>query len=165
MLIKLDSFEDFRGHQYELYNQKEYAERGINVTFVQDNISISMKNVLRGIHGDAETWKLVSCLYGKLYFVVVNCDTVSPNFGQWEAFTLSDRNRLQVLVPPKYGNAHLVLSDLAVFYYKWSEYYDLSKQFTYRYDDKLFGIYWPAKNPTLSQRDEEASRLLKDYLI
>jgi len=110
--------------------------------------------VLKGIHGDNETWKLVSCPHGKFYLVVVNCDTGSKNFGLWQSFVLSDANRLQVLVPPKYGNGHLILSDLAIFHYKQSTYYNPTGQFTYRWDDPKFNIWWPIKNPILSRRDE-----------
>ena len=155
LLIKLDIFEDFRGEYVETYNEELYRKNGIDMKFVQDDISISTKNVLRGIHGDSETWKLISCLYGKFYLVVVNCDVNSEKFGKWESFVLSDVNRLQVLVPPKYGNAHLILSNKAIFHYKQSTYYNPAKQFTYKWDDPKFNIWWPINNPILSQRDEE----------
>ena len=155
LLIKLDIFEDFRGEYVETYNEELYRKNGIDMKFVQDDISISTKNVLRGIHGDSETWKLISCLYGKFYLVVVNCDVNSEKFGKWESFVLSDVNRLQVLVPPKYGNAHLILSNKAIFHYKQSTYYNPEKQFTYKWNDPKFSIWWPIKNPILSQRDEE----------
>ena len=153
LLIKLDVFEDFRGQYIETYNQAIYSENGINVDFIQDDISVSSQNVLRGIHGDSETWKLISCLQGKFYLVVVNCDAESENFGKWQAFTLSENNSHQVLVPPKHGNAHLVLSDTAIFHYKQSTYYDRAKQFTYKWNDPKLNICWPIKNPILSQRD------------
>ena len=94
--------------------------------FLQDDISVSSQHVLRGIHGDAETWKLISCMYGKFYLVVVNCDNDSPDFGKWQSFVLSDRNRHQVLIPPKHGNGHLVLSEKAIFHYKQNTYYNPS---------------------------------------
>ena len=71
LLIEPSVFEDHRGEFVETYNEELYREKGIDIKFVQDDISVSKKNVLRGIHGDAETWKLVSCLYGKLYFIIV----------------------------------------------------------------------------------------------
>lgn len=157
LLIKPNIFEDFRGEYVETYNEELYGKNGIDIKFVQDDISVSTKNVLRGVHGDSETWKLISCLYGKLYFVVVNCDVNSENFGKWEPFVLSDVNRLQVLVPPKYGNAHLILSNKAIFHYKQSTYYNPEKQFTYKWNDPKFSIWWPIKNPILSQRDEEGN--------
>lgn len=154
LLINPSVFEDFRGEYVETWNEQLYRENGIAVKFIQDDISISFHNVLRGIHGDAETWKLVSCLYGKFYLVVVNCDKESPLYGKWQGFTLSDKNRAQVLIPPKHGNGHLTLSDKAVFHYKQSTYYNPSKQFTYKWDDPKLNIWWPTKTPILSVRDE-----------
>jgi len=149
-----DIFKDFRGQFIETYNEELYKENGINSKFIQDNISVSKKNVLRGIHGDNKTWKLISCLCGKLYFVVVNCDKDCKDFGKWQSFTLSDVNRQQILIPPKYGNAYLVLSEKAVFSYKQSTYYDPKRQFTYKWNNSTFNIKWPIKTPLLSKRDE-----------
>jgi len=146
-------FQDFRGSYVETYNEELYNRAGINIRFIQDDISVSSKNVLRGIHGDGETWKLVSCLYGEFYLVVVNWDEASPQFGQWESFTLSDQNRLQVLVPPKFGNGHLVLSELAIFHYKQSTYYNRAGQFTILWNDPKLNINWPVDNPITSKRD------------
>jgi len=154
LLIKLSIFEDHRGEYIETYNEALYKEKGIDTKFVQDDISVSNKNVLRGIHGDNETWKLISCLYGRFYLVVVNCDIESKDFGKWQSFVLSEKNRLQVLVPPKHGNAHLALSNKTIFHYKQSTYYNRKKQFTYKWDNPKFNIWWPIKNPILSQRDE-----------
>lgn len=156
LVIKPDIFEDFRGEYVELFNEALYKKSGIKIKFVQDDISVSSKNVLRGIHGDQNTWKLISCLWGKFYLVVVNCDKSSKKFGQWQSFVLSAKNRLQVLVPPKHGNAHLILSRQAIFHYKQSTYYQGAKnQFTYKWDDPKFKIRWPIKNPILSIRDEQ----------
>jgi len=147
-------FEDFRGTYVETYNEQLYRAKGIDVRFVQDDISVSDRHVLRGLHGDAETWKLVSCLYGKFYLVVVNADEDSKDCGRWEAFTLSDSNRLQVLIPPKHGNGHLVLSEKAIFHYKQSTYYNPRGQFTILWNDPRFKIWWPVKEPIVSRRDE-----------
>ncbi|MFC1558617.1 dTDP-4-dehydrorhamnose 3,5-epimerase [candidate division KSB1 bacterium] len=155
LLIKPDVFEDHRGEYIEIYNKELYKKHNIDISFVEDDISVSTKNVLRGIHGDADTWKLISCLYGKFYLVVVNCDKNSKRFGKWQSFVLSEKNRMQVLVPPKFGNGHLVLSEKTIFHYKQSTYYDPKKQFTYMWNDPQFNIWWPVKNPVLSQRDEE----------
>jgi dTDP-4-dehydrorhamnose 3,5-epimerase len=152
--IELDVFEDFRGEYIETYNEALYNNNGIGVKFIQDDISVSSRNVLRGIHGDNETWKLISCLHGKFYLVVINGDSKSPDYGKWQSFVLSEKNRIQVLVPPKHGNAHLVLSETAIFHYKQSTYYDRSKQFTIKWDDPKFNIWWPINNPILSQRDQ-----------
>ncbi|RJQ27261.1 dTDP-4-keto-6-deoxy-D-glucose epimerase [Candidatus Parcubacteria bacterium] len=154
LLITLDTFEDHRGQYVETYNEKLYRENGIGVHFVQDDISVSDRNVLRGIHGDAETWKLISCLQGKFYLLVVNNDPESLGYRRWQSFVLSELNRRQVLVPPRHGNGHVVLSERAIFHYKQNTYYNPAGQFTVRWDDPAFTFWWPVKNPILSQRDE-----------
>lgn len=154
LLLKPEVFEDFRGQYVETYNEQFCRDNGIDVKFVQDDISVSSQHVLRGIHGDAETWKLVSCMHGKFYLVVVNCDKESPSFGKWQSFVLSDVNRHQVLIPPKHGNGHVVLSETAIFHYKQNTYYNPKGQFTYIWNDPQLKIWWPVKNPLLSQRDE-----------
>jgi dTDP-4-dehydrorhamnose 3,5-epimerase len=155
LLIKPPTvFEDFRGSYVELYNKELYEQAGIVVNFMQDDISTSSKHVLRGIHGDTETWKLISCLHGKFYLMVINWDDTSPQYRQWEAFTLSDQNRLQVLIPPKFGNGHVVLSEVAIFHYKQSSYYNRAGQFTILWNDPDLDLWWPVKNPILSRRDE-----------
>jgi dTDP-4-dehydrorhamnose 3,5-epimerase len=154
LLLKPEVFEDFRGQYVETYNEQFCRDNGIDVKFVQDDISVSSRHVLRGIHGDAETWKLVSCMHGKFYLAVVNCDKESPNFGKWQSFVLSDVNRHQVLIPPKHGNGHVVLSETAIFHYKQNTYYNPKGQFTYIWNDPQLKIWWPIKNPLLSQRDE-----------
>ena len=151
-------FEDFRGSYVELYNRSLYEAQGIDVEFVQDDISVSSRHVLRGIHGDNETWKLISCLQGRFYLVVVNWNEASPQYSEWDSFVLSEQNRLQVLVPPKFGNGHLVLSDQAIFHYKQSTYYDRASQFTILWNDPNLNIWWPVKAPILSQRDEGDDR-------
>ena len=154
LLIEAEPFEDHRGEYVEIYNEKLLQEQGISVKFVQDDISLSSRHVLRGIHGDQETWKLISCLHGKFYLMVVNCNKESKDFGKWQSFVLSDKNRKMVLVPPKFGNGHLVLSNEAIFHYKQSTYYNPSGQFTYVWNDPKLNLWWPIKNPILSQRDE-----------
>jgi dTDP-4-dehydrorhamnose 3,5-epimerase len=147
-------FEDFRGSYIELYNENLYAEICDHVHFIQDDISISSRHVLRGIHGDHHTWKLISCLLGKLYLVIINWNEASPQFRAWESFTLSTENHLQILVPPSFGVGHLVLSDQAIFHYKQSSYYDRRSQFTLPWNDPLINIWWPIQNPIVSRRDQ-----------
>jgi dTDP-4-dehydrorhamnose 3,5-epimerase len=148
--FQLEHFEDHRGTYTAIYNKSDYSEiikkeLGKDVEFLEDDYAFSTKHVLRGIHGDNRTWKLVTCLFGKFYIVVVNCDKESKDFGKWESFILSRENGRQVLVPPNHGHAYVVLSDEAVFNYKQS---------CYKYDDPKFKIWWPIKNPIVSKRDE-----------
>jgi len=146
-------FEDFRGIYVELYNKELYKELGVE--FLQDDISTSYKNVLRGIHGNNDTYKLVSCLYGSFYLVVVNNDPESKQYKKWCSFTLSDRNHLQVLIPPKFGNGHLVLTDIAIFHYKQNTQYNRESQFTILWNDPELNIFWPINDPILSERDSK----------
>jgi dTDP-4-dehydrorhamnose 3,5-epimerase len=153
----LTVFEDFRGQYVELYNDPAYKAAGIAHRFIQDDISVSRQNVLRGIHGDRSTAKLVSCLYGAFYLVVVNNIPESPQYRRWTAFTLSDRNREQVLIPPGFGNGHAVLTETAIFHYKQTTTYERSSQFTLLWNDPELKIWWPVHNPIVSQRDSGAS--------
>jgi len=154
LLKPLTIFEDFRGIYVELFNKQLFKNAGIDVEFVQDDISVSSKHVLRGIHGDPVTTKLISCLSGRFYLVVVNNDQESPEYRQWQSFVLSDSNKLQVIVPPKFGIGHLVLSESAIFHYKQSTYYNREDQFTLIWDDPTFNFWWPVTQPILSRRDQ-----------
>ena len=130
-----------------------YKKHGITQNFIQDDISTSKHNVLRGIHGDAITSKLVTCLYGEFYLVVVNNDQNSSQFKKWQSFYLSDVNRKQILIPPKFGNGHLVISNFAIFHYKQTTEYNREGQFTIMWNDPEYNIEWPTKKPILSKRD------------
>lgn len=167
LVFKLDPFEDFRGEYVELFNEGLYLpeikkhlkgtiyEKDTNsLKFVEDDISTGTKRVLKGIHGDSKTWKLVTCLFGKFYLVVLNNNKKSKDFKKWEAFTLSDKNRLQVLIPPLYGNGHVVLSNFDIYHYKQSSYYNSKNQFTIKWNDPEYKIWWPIKAPIVSQRDD-----------
>ena len=151
-LIQPEVFEDFRGTNFESYNDTKYRDE-ISYPFVVDSISTSRKHTLRGIHGDAVTTKLVSCLYGSIYVVVLDRRPDSKTFNQWLSFNLSDRNKHQLLIPPGCGNGHLVMSDECVFSYKLDQYYDRKSQFTIKWNDPMWDIYWPVKQPILSERD------------
>ncbi|KZR79932.1 dTDP-4-dehydrorhamnose 3,5-epimerase [Prochlorococcus marinus str. MIT 1342] len=148
------NFEDFRGSYVEIYNQRLYNEAGISQEFIQDDISISRKYVLRGIHGDLKTWKLVTCLQGSFYIVVINNDPSSNQYKKWEGFTLSETKRQQILIPPKFGNGHLVMTETAIFHYKQTSEYNRNGQFTISWNDPEFNIWWPITNPLVSFRDK-----------
>ena len=154
MLIKPKAFLDHRGSFYETYNDREYIAAGLDAQFVQDDISVSKHRVLRGMHGDPKTTKLVQCLEGCIYAVIADCNPESETFGKWESFILSSENKWQLYVPPMYGNGYYVLSDHAVYSYKQDTYYGDAKQFTIKWNDPRFNIAWPDENPILSGRDE-----------
>lgn len=157
LLIERDLAKDHRGHYAEVYNKKLYFDNGIKVKFVADDFSHSKHNVLRGLHGDTKTWKLISCPFGKLFLAVVNYDPNSPHYCKSETFVLTPENRLQVLIPPLHVNGHYIMSRTgAIFQYKQSAYYKGAKnQFSERWNDPRFKIKWPFKGtPILSDRDK-----------
>jgi len=160
LVITPDTFRDHRGTYTETYNMEEYLHEGIPQLFVQDDISVSHQNVLRGIHVDSKTWKLVSCPMGKLWLAVVNLNPASPQYKEWESVVLFGSNYKQVLIPPMYGNGHLVLSDTAIFHYKQTTYYNRDSQSTVAWNDPSIGIRWPLPFdtlPILSDRDNPAN--------
>ena len=147
-----NAFTDYRGDLYTIWKDSDF-----DLNFNHDKVSTSRKHVLRGIHGDNKSWKLVTCLYGEIYFVIVDNRESSDTFLQWESMMLTDRNRKQVLIPPGVGNGFLVMSHRSVFHYKWSyegEYADVDQQFTIKWNDPIVGVDWPIDNPILSKRDK-----------
>ena len=146
-------FEDHRGQFIETFNLEAFDEEGGEIRFVRDAISVSHRHVLRGIHYDDCTWKLIQCLHGEIFFVVIDLREDSETYLRWDSFTLSEQNRLQVLVPPRHGNGHLVLSESCIFHYKLSEYYDSDRERIFRWDDERAAIEWPVREPVLSQKD------------
>ena len=151
-ILQPDSFEDYRGELYTLFKQEEHE-----LVFNHDKVSISRQNVLRGLHGDAKSWKLITCLSGVVYLVIVDNRPYSPNYLKWDSIILSESNRKQVLVPPMFANGHLVLSRDAVFFYKWSyqeDYPDVADQFSLKWNDSRINIHWPINTPILSKRDK-----------
>jgi dTDP-4-dehydrorhamnose 3,5-epimerase len=135
-------FKDHRGSYTEIYNKNFMIKNKINIDFIQDDISISHKNVLRGIHGDNKTYKLVSCLYGKFQLIVVDNNFKSKQYRKWQSFEISFENRFQILIPPMFGNGHLVLSKKCIFHYKQNTNYDRIGQFTIKWNDPLFNFKW-----------------------
>jgi len=165
-IIEPDVFRDHRGEYIETFNEDQYKEM-CPKKFVVDDISISKKSVLRGLHGDYKTWKLIQCLYGSIYFVVVDWRPESPTYKMWEAFKVNDKNHIQILVPPGFVNGHLCLSDMCIFHYKQTEYYVVSgsaNQISVKWDDPELKIDWLINSsylshlpfPILSKRDLHA---------
>ena len=144
-----DVHTDYRGDLWTLWkNDSQYNH---------DKVSTSRKNVIRGIHGDFKSTKLVTCLYGELYFVVVDNRKNSSTYMQWDHIILDDRSRKQVLLPPGIGNGFCVLSHKSVFHYKWSypgNYPDVKDQFTIKWNDPILNINWSINSPILSNRDK-----------
>ena len=147
-----DVFTDYRGDYWTTWEKEEW-----DMEFNHDKVSTSGYGVLRGIHGDTKSWKLVTCLKGSLYFVLVDNRKDSKTYLQHQSMILDDKRRKMVLIPPGVGNGFLVLSEDSVFNYKWAykgEYPDVEDQFTIKWNDPMIGVHWPIDNPILSKRDK-----------
>ena len=148
--IKLDTFQDYRGEIWTVYSE-EYTD----LKFVADKITISRFGVLRGLHGDPHTAKLIACLSGQIQLAILDLRKDSETYGNVETFLISDYDPTVVIVPAGCVNAHLCLSDKCVFYYKWSEQYKgPDEQVTIAWDDPELNIDWVIDNPILSERDK-----------
>lgn len=145
LVIQPRVFKDHRGIFLETFSQAGYAELGLNKPFVQDNISRSSKNVLRGLHYQIEKpqAKLVSCVRGEIFDVMVDIRKDSPTFGKWHGEILSDENRYQLYIPEGFAHGFCVLSDIADVAYKCTDYYYPQGERGIRYDDPLVNIQWP----------------------
>lgn len=167
LLIKPAVFTDERGYFFESYQRDQYVKAGINVSFVQDNVSFSHQNVLRGLHyqecpGQA---KLVSALAGRIWDVAVDIRPSSPTFGCWEAIELSEHNHWQLFIPIGFAHGYCVLSHTACISYKVSNAYDPLTERTLCWDDPSLAISWPIQSPILSKRDRNGVPLNYDRYI
>ena len=157
-IFKNKSFKDHRGYYWTSWRKGETKK----VYFRHDKFSLSKKNVLRGLHGDKKTWKLVSCPYGKFLLVIVNYIKDSKDYLKSKSLILSQENGVQVLIPPNYANGHLCLTNKCLFHYKLSyrgKYIDAKEQFSLRWNDPKLKIKWKIRKPILSKRDKKAKLL------
>lgn len=158
--IHLPVHTDFRGEYLCTFNLHTYRFMDLKnepVEFREDDFSFSSRGVLRGLHGDDRTWKLVQNLIGEIFLAVADMRKDSPTYLNWEGFHLGEKNRMQVLIPAGCANGHLCLTERCVFSYKQSQIYSgADKQFTIAWNEPKFKIEWPTQNPILSKRDETA---------
>lgn len=161
LLIKPKKFDDNRGYFYESWNQHRYAGYGIPSDFVQDNVSLSTKGTLRGLHYQEPMaqGKLVSVLVGRVFDVAVDLRRGSPRFGSWVGIELSGETREQLWIPEGFAHGFCVISERAEFFYKCTAPYNPSTEHTIRYNDPEIGIKWPVKVPVLSEKDKNAFSL------
>lgn len=155
--IKSDIYEDSRGFFFEAFNQNRFEDIiKQKVNFVQDNHSKSVRNVLRGLHYQIDhiQAKLVRVIQGEIFDVIVDLRKHSNTFGQWEALTLSDKNKEQLWVPGGCAHGFLVLSNTAEVLYKTTDYYAPQFERCLIWNDKTINIKWPLQSePILSQKD------------
>lgn len=170
LILELDVYGDDRGYFMESWNAERYRAAGIGADFVQDNISFSGKNVLRGLHFQNPTpqGKLVTVLKGELYDVVVDIRLGSPTFMKWTSVVLSSDNNRQLFVPEGFAHGFLVTSEEALVNYKCTGPYHKGAEHGIRWDDPDLAIKWPVENPILSPKDGNApflSSISEDYLF
>ena len=159
LLFPAIRFEDYRGLFEVLYEEISITRHLAEGTrFVQDNISRSHRGVLRGMHYQKEPYaqgKLVTCLSGEIYDVVVDIRPSSPDFLKWEGFTLSQENGYRLYVPPGFAHGFLSMTDGTVVYYKVTSEYRPDAECTIAWDDHDIGIDWPLDEaPIISSKDE-----------
>ena len=161
-IIEPDVYEDDRGFFMETFHNERYRKLlGINLDFVQDNISRSSKNVLRGMHFQRNypQGKIVKASRGEILDVIVDLRKDSPTYGTWESFKLSEQNKLQVWIPQGLAHGFLVMSDSADFEYKCTEYYHPEDQNCLMWNDPEVAIDWPINDPILSEQDKRGLSL------
>ena len=163
VIIEPRVFGDDRGFFLETFQAARYKqEAGIDLPFVQDNHSRSVRGVLRGLHFQKTKpqGKLVRVVRGEVYDVAVDIREGSSTFGEWEGVILSEDNKKQFWVPPGFAHGFVVLSATADFEYKCTDYYDPSDEGSILWSDPDLNIPWPIANPVLSTKDESAKRLV-----
>lgn len=157
LIFEPDIFEDDRGYFFESYSYKNYAESGLEINFVQDNISYSTFNTIRGLHyqvGEFAQGKLCQVLEGKVLDVAVDIRHGSPTYGKYHIVELSSDNKKQFWIPPGFAHGFTVLSDFALLQYKCSNYYSKKDERCIIYNDKDLQINWGIKNPIISDKDK-----------
>ena len=151
-------FGDTRGFFFEGWNKQRFEAVGLEMNFVQSNVSSSSRGVLRGLHYQwpRPPGKLVSVLEGEVYDVAVDIRRGSPTFGQWDAVVLSAENRRQFWIPEGFAHGFAVLSESALFHYLCTDVYVAEHDAAIRWNDADVAVDWPISTPTLSAKDEAA---------
>jgi len=156
VLVEAKSFSDDRGFFLESFKESDFVSNGINAKFIQDNVSHSIKNVLRGLHyqkNPKAQAKLVTTIRGKIFDVAVDIRKDSPTFGRWVAEILSDKNHKSLFVPRGFAHGFCVLSDKADVLYKVDNEYSSENERGIIWNDSTLEINWPSDNPILTKKD------------
>ena len=166
IILEPKVFGDERGSFMETYNRETFARLGLDMTFVQDNESVSAKGVLRGIHFQRPPFaqgKLVRVVSGRALDYAVDLRRNSPTYGQYACVELSGRNKRMMYLPEGFAHAFLSLEDNTVFNYKCTNFYNKQSEDGLLWSDKNLGIEWPVDNPILSEKDLKLG-LFKDFV-
>ena len=159
-VIEPTVFKDERGYFVETYNQNDFKEAGLDMVFVQDNQSMSVKGVLRGLHFQINypQDKLVRVVAGEVYDVAVDLRKGSPTYGKWHGVLLSAENKKQFFIPKNFAHGFLVLSDYAEFAYKCTDFYHPNDEGGLAWNDPDIGVKWPIPDGmelTISEKDQK----------
>lgn len=153
--------QDPRGFFFESFQAERYRQIGIEQAFVQDNVARSSQGVLRGLHYQLQypQGKLVSVTSGEAFDVAVDIRVGSPTFAQWYGTVLSDTNHKQLYVPPGFAHGYCVITEIADFIYRCTEYYHPEDEYGVKWNDPELNIQWPIDAPLLSEKDLHNSDL------
>ena len=168
-IVEPTVFEDNRGFFMETFNERDFKDAGYDLKFVQDNQSKSTRGVLRGLHFQIKypQGKLVRVTKGKVFDVGVDLRSDSDTYGKWFGAVLSDENKRQLYIPPKFAHGFVVLSDEAEFLYKCTEFYHGEDESGIMWDDEDIGIEWPLEGIEeiiLSDKDKEWKTLKESQI-
>lgn len=161
LIIKPDVFNDDRGYFFESFNLKKYTNSGLDLNFVQDNISKSKKGTIRGLHyqiGNSAQGKLCQVISGIVLDIAVDIRFGSRTFGKYASEILSEDNHHQLWIPPGFAHGFAVLSDEAIFHYKCTNYYNKTDERAILYNDPEININWHIENPIVSEKDLKAKK-------
>ena len=161
LIVEPDVYRDPRGFFLETYAEARYRKGGIDIAFVQDNHSRSVRNTLRGLHAQVTRpqAKLLRVVVGEIFDVAVDIRRGSPSFGRWFHVHLSAENFRQLYIPRSFTHGFCVMSDVAEIEYKCSDVYVPEDEITIRWDDPAIGVRWPVADPLLSARDRAGETL------
>ncbi|MFM7731082.1 MAG: dTDP-4-dehydrorhamnose 3,5-epimerase [Flavobacteriales bacterium] len=160
LVLQPKQFVDHRGLFFESFNEARFRiQSGLNITFVQDNISHSAKHVLRGLHfqvSPKSQAKLITVLSGSVLDVVVDLRRTEATFGQWFSMELSAANGKQLFIPEGFAHGFVALEENTIFHYKCSNYYSPDAERSLLWNDPTIGIQWPVEKPILADKDASA---------
>lgn len=153
LIIKPKVYEDDRGKFYETWRELDYQNFGIKEKLLQDNISVSNKNVLRGLHYQKNQGQLITLIYGKIFDVVVDIRPTSKTFKKYYSIELDSIDPIQLYMAPGFAHGFCVLSDHAIINYKCTQYYNPSQEGGIKWDDPEINIKWPKADYIISEKD------------